>query len=182
LGNVKCTSFLSLKQYWPSLGPDTESRFIQSLPPALAEVYSNLTPGKMLPIETTVAMNEVFGRFLFPQDPESEQLVKLGVLLANLDLNGIYKLLLKITSVPYAIQQSAVLWQTFHDQGETFIEQPDKNHLFYLIFDYPTMPLKYRIFLSGWIKGLLEICGAKNISITLIGHQAPHVTFDIHWT
>ncbi len=170
-----------MQGYWGTLGPDAENRFVKTLPPYLAQVYTHLEPGKRLSIEDTTALISSMAPFVFPEGNESEQLNRLGGLMARLDMNGFYKLLLKIVSVQYAIQQATEFWHTYHDQGETYVEQVSKNHAHLLVFDYATMPMKYRVFLGGWVKGLLEHCGAKNLKVTLLPDPKPHVTYDIVW-
>jgi hypothetical protein len=180
MANVKCTSFLSLKHYWNTLGPDTEKKFIETLSPELADLYRRLVPDQWLSLAQTVALAEAAAEFLFPEHADTQRICKLGVLAAKLDLNGLEKLLLKVASVPYAIQQATVIWHTYHDQGEPFVEKPGKKHLRFLIFDYPALLPAYRVLVAGWIKGLLEICGAKNPSVTLL-QTTPHIAYDIHW-
>jgi hypothetical protein len=180
MGNVKCTSFINLKNHWRSLGPGTEEKLLETLSPELQDLHRNLAPDQWCSIERSLEMDEALGKFLFPQETETVRLCKLGSLMANLDMDGLTKLILKFTNVPYAVQQATVIWHTYHDQGETFVEQPGKNHLRFLIFDYPAMPSKYRFLLAGWIRGLLEICGAKHPVVTL-QQSTPHIAYDIHW-
>jgi hypothetical protein len=180
MGNVKCTSFLSIKNYWNSRSTDTEKEFLEGVTPELRETYRALAPEQWLSVEQTLVLEEAMAKFLFPEETETVGLCKLGALMARLDLNGLTKLLLKIASVPYAVQQATIIWHNYHDRGETFVEQPGKTHLRFLIFDYPTLPPKYRILVGGWIQGLLELCGAKNPAVTL-QPATPHIAYDIHW-
>ncbi len=182
MGTVKCTSFNGIKQHFKTLASGTEDRFIQTLPHDLAEIYRTLIPVKRLPIEITAMLNEAIAKFLFPTLASAQQLFQLGTLMAKLDMNGLYKILLKVATVSYAVQQSAVFWKTFHDQGVTRVEELGPKHLRYTISEYPGMPIHYQLFLSGWIHGLLELCGAKTIAISLAPPTGVDVVYDIHWS
>jgi hypothetical protein len=180
MGNAKCTSFISIKNYWGNQGPDTEKKFMETLSPELLDMYRRLAPNQWFSITQTLDLEEAMAKFIFPEEPEATNLCKLGSFMAKLDLNGLTKLLLKVTSVAYAVQQATVIWHSYHDQGEPFVQQHGKNHLRFLVFDYPDLPPRYSMVLAGWIQGLLEICGAKHTKVTL--RQAiPHIAFDIRW-
>jgi len=182
MGTVKCSSFTGIKHHLAGLGAGVEGKFIASLPHDLAEHYRKIMPVSRLPIEIAIALDLAIAQFLFPQDNEARQLHALGILMAQLDLNGFYKILLKVTTVPYAIEQSAVLWKTYHDEGQTRVEEPGKKNLRYIISNYPNIPGNYLTFLGGYIQGVMELCGAKTISVDLQPVANHEHVYDVRWT
>lgn len=180
MGTVKCTSFEGIKRYLQRQGGGAEKSFIRSLPADMAQIYPTLLPINRLPIDTIQAMIQHMADFLFSGKNESERLINIGVLMATQDMNGIYKFLLRFTTIAYAMQKSAMLWKTFHDQGDSRVEEISKTHVRYIISGYAEMPKNYRTFLSGYILGLLNLCGAKNATVVLAPHET-EVVYDIHW-
>lgn len=169
--NVKGVSILSTKEFVRvRFGEEGYQKWIDSLPQAsrnvvqdniLASVWYPMEEGILIP---TKVLCDVFyeGRYQGAEE--------MGAYSADKSLHGIYRVFVKVASPSTLIKKAAQLFQTYYSPSNIQTEQVEKNH--YIVkfseFDPPSPYIEYRV--MGWIIKALEICGAKNIHMSVKHH------------
>ena len=91
---------------------------------------------------------------------------RFGEINAEHDLKGVYKLFLRVSSVPFVIKQTARMWNTYHDTGEAFVLKGENaKEASLVIKNYPDLPKPIRESSAGYIVGALRLTGAKNVQV-----------------
>lgn len=126
------------------------------------ETLRQVTASGWFPIEHAT---EIFTRaapLLFPNAPSP--LRELGRGLAQDNLGGVYRHLVRILSISLLLKQTAVLWRLYHNAGRATSSSQEKSATLEL-FDYPEFPERFRECMCGWIAGAIELCGGTNARV-----------------
>lgn len=86
---------------------------------------------------------------------------------AEVGLKGIYSFFIKIISPEFLISRASNIMTTYWRPCEIKAEKTGENIVFLNItkFDSPNNLMEQRI--GGWIEKALELCGCKNLNITI---------------
>lgn len=164
MADTKGTTLVFLKQAIARKGGDLERRFLNGLSPDEVKLYTTVMPVSWLPIEPVTRMLKAGAETLYPGDRQG--LRKIGHDLAQDNLTGLYKVLIKMTTVPFLMAQIAKLWETYHKQGRARIERTGEgNQATMIVEDYPDLPADFRELLCGYVVGAMELTGARNVRI-----------------
>ncbi len=93
----------------------------------------------------------------------------LGYSQAMDNLGGIYRIILGVVTPEFAISQSARLWKTYFDTGETSItskptEVPGEQDVTFIVKKYPQLPRPFLDIVEGFIHGVVEFTHAKFVN------------------
>jgi hypothetical protein len=164
LADVKGTTLVYLQQEFKRKGEAAEKKFLSRISPDEAKLYQSALPIAWFPLEPVTRILAAGAEVLFPGDAQG--LRKLGHGMAQDNLTGIYKILIKLTTVPFLIAQVAKLWGTYHKQGRAYvIREGEAKRAVLVVEDYPEMPAKFRELNSGYIIGALELTNAKKVTV-----------------
>ncbi len=146
-------------------GEAVESAFLERLSPEVVETYQSCLAISWVSIRHADPILGIASEILYPNDPEG--IIRLGRDLATDNLNGIYRVLLRFTTVPFVMKQSARLWGTYHRKGEPRIaKDPEANRGTFMVEGYPEFPLYLRDSAYGFMWRTLQLTGARNIQGT----------------
>ncbi len=161
-------------------GRDLEPELLKQLSEADRQEYRSLLPVSWISPELGGRLLEAFGPVLFPTavDPVFE----IGRGQARNDMTGIYRILLKVATVPMVINRAATLFGTYHKTGKASLEHVDgeKRGAFF-INEYPDLSDGIRRTVGGYIMGLLELTGVKEIKVHLNDSNPNAWRWDISW-
>jgi hypothetical protein len=144
----------------------------QKLSPSDTETFHSATTMSWVPAETAVRIFAAAAELLYPGDPRG--VFELNRLMAKDNMSGIYRILLRVVSVPVLMARAAKLWSTYHSRGRGRAEgDPEDRAGTFIVEDYPECPLGLLPFIAGFLQGVLEMAGAKNINVA-IDSSNPH--------
>ncbi len=168
---VKGVSIISTKEFVISkFGQEGYQKWLNALPQESAKLMeetilaSTWYPLDIGMLEPTKKVCDVFYEGSFQGAEE------MGAYSADKSLHGIYRVFVKAASPNTLLKRAAQLFQSYYSPSNIEIENVSKNH--YIIrfseFDPPSPFIEYRVI--GWIIKALEICGAKNIRMSVKKH------------
>ncbi|MCD4814735.1 hypothetical protein K8S19_13715 [bacterium] len=167
MADAKGTGVVFLKNKLKANNTDEEVVFISKLPEKIKNIYFKTLSISWIPVEYLAVMMETTAEIVYPDDQEA--LFKLGQDEASDNLNGVYKVMLKMTTVPFLVRQTAKLWRHYHAAGEAsaaFDKNSDKQG-YMMVRGYPEFPASMREVVRGYISGALALTRARNISVVL---------------
>jgi len=164
MAKCKGTNIVFLRKVLGAAGTAAESQFLEKLTPAEAESYRTALPVSWLAAETTTRLFEAAAEVLHPGDAQGIR--RLGRELARDNLKGIYRALLRMTTISFVVGLSARLWGMYHDQGKASAwRDPERNRVVVTVTDYPELPKKFLDEIAGYIFGVAEFTGVKNLKV-----------------
>ena len=132
------------------LSADTRTTFLQA------------TAGGWYPIEQATEIFTKASPLLFPG--AANPLREFGRALAQDNLGGVYRHIVRLVSVPFLIKQTMVFWRLYHNAGRATCSSEARSALVEL-YDYADCPERFRECLCGWIAGAVEVCGGTNARV-----------------
>lgn len=145
-------------------GEAAEAELLSKLAPDEIEIFQNTLPLTWISPVKAGRILEISSQILYPDHPHPNR--ELGRTTAIDNLTGIYRILLRIATVPMVIQKTAKLWTTYHKKGNASASrEPGKNIGYLVVSDYPDLPAEIRENIIGYVGGVLSLTGAKNIEV-----------------
>jgi uncharacterized protein (TIGR02265 family) len=166
MGKSKGSDIVCMRKCLKNAGEKTEQRFLDQLTPNEVELYKKLLTSMWIPVETATKFLCLGSMALFPQETESQALFKLGILQAQEDINGIYRVFFKVLSVKSLIKKMPMLWRAYNDTGSNVVKVISKKHVVFTLTDYSDYPIAQFDNICGYIHACMEMVNAKNIKIT----------------
>ncbi len=154
-------SFRSLLRQKP---PGTEARFLDSLPPALRQLYLETSPVTWNPVEAQAQLYELGAAFLFSGTPEP--VVELLRVLARTSYSSLYKVFLRIPTVKFVAERAARVWGNYYDTGSASVENATKTSFDFVVKEFPDLPRALREATTGHILAILDLTGTREAKVT----------------
>jgi hypothetical protein len=163
MGNFKGTGIVYVKSLVRSTSAEKEKALLSMLNSDERKAYETVLAVSRISIDAASNILKAAADVLYPGDPSG--LRTIGYKMAHNDLSGIYKILLPILSVEMAMNQSGKLWSQYHDEGRAWADKiNEKTHVFN-VADYPNLPEYFREMLAGYVKGVIERTGEKDVQV-----------------
>lgn len=107
----------------------------------------------------------------------------LGRDVAQEHLPTVYKILIRVASVHFVLEQAARIFKTYNSTGDAHVERrPDvKNAADLVICNYPDMNASLRESGAGFIIGTFELVGAKDVRVVIDDADPQRWVFHITW-
>lgn len=158
----RCVWFI--RKLIQSNGKAVEDAFLAKFTPEEVKQYHTIMPVIWVSEAFATKIGVSAGEILCPGDPHGTR--KMGRLLALDDFKGIYKILFSIATIPFVIQQSPIVWKTYHEIGRVETRKEENaNKVYFLVKDYPDMLEGWRELLCGYIQGIVEQTGGRNVKV-----------------
>ncbi|MFA5116532.1 MAG: DUF2378 family protein [Candidatus Omnitrophota bacterium] len=110
-------------------------------------------------INFSVAADKIFGA------GDYEICRQIGYFEAGDTFTGLYKIFLDMANPHFVISRAGLAWKMVHDAGELKIEQAGDKYVKGTITGFPDYHKSFCVDLAGYFTKVLELCGAKNVSI-----------------
>jgi len=169
MGKIKAIVIVRLRQQvFPSQAKDVEAKYLEALAPDERAFYQSALPSTRIPLAQAMVMICKAAEILYPGRGDAA-LRELGRMQAHADMTGLYKVLMRVVTVAYAVKQAAALWRQYHDQGEARVEQDPAvpGAAAFVVTGYPEAPRSFTFYNAGYIAGVLELTGATNVDVSV---------------
>ena len=163
----KGTNIVHIRTHLRDVGQAQEELFRSKLNPDDLLIYKQAMAVLWYPMDAVVRIFTEAVKVLYPQDKKPFH--ALGYSQAMDNLGGIYRIILSVVTPEFAISQSARLWKTYFDTGETSIaskptEIPGEQDVTFIVKKYPQLPKPFLDIVEGFIHGVVEFTHAKFVS------------------
>jgi hypothetical protein len=166
MAKTKGTGINWLRDLIESRGTQAEQAMSKALSAEDHLAYRSAMPVAWVPEDTATRIYLAAGNILFAGKPDVR--IEVGRGMAKSNLTGIYKLFLPLVTIPFLMKQSSRLWRTYHDTGETSVEEvKGEKRIIFTVSEFPELPADMRQVLRGYILGLAEMVDVRNTSVVL---------------
>jgi hypothetical protein len=177
---TKATGFEFLKKKMREQGLQFETDFLAKLSADEVDLYWKALPISWVDLNNLSHVFEIAAAMLFPNHPRP--LIEFGREEAQHAMTGLYKVLLRLATVPMIVQKTAVLWKVYYESGQARAEfPPDKKQASLIVTNYPELPYNNRTIVLGYTLGLLDLTGAKNIRYDEDYHDPLAWRWNFYW-
>lgn len=175
------TGLLSVKKMILRQRPDLQETFLAKLGPEERQLYEAVLATEWLPIKVVATLFYKAAGALYPGNLRG--LEELGRQQALDNLQGIYRPMLRVLTINFAIQQVAKLWRGYFDEGEAAAWQEEGQKRAVMSVDnFPGLPEGNRRVISGYIQGVVELCGARNVVVQHDQSRAEKWVWTVTWS
>jgi hypothetical protein len=180
MAQVKAATLIYLRTHLRERGNGAEEAVLAKLPPGDVMQYKTALAMSWIPMEMAARLYPAGVAVLFPSD--SEGLKKLGAAVAKDNFTTVYKVLLRLATIPFLIDQTARVWRTYHQQGTPRVERvPDANRAVLHVEGYPDLLPPVADVMSGYIMGLAELSGARNPRVEVESQGGGRFRWTVAW-
>jgi hypothetical protein len=161
-------------------GRQAEKIFIASLNETEFHYYHTGLSINWLPLEISALLHQKAAPVLYPGDPHG--LRHIGHAQAQDNLRGIFRPLLKIMSVSFAMRQIDKIWRANCKQGRIRVEVSlDKGEAVMSMEAYPSLPSVMLDVIAGYTQSGLELVGAKEVRVEPARSNPEQWKWLIYW-
>jgi hypothetical protein len=176
----KATGMDFLRKKLRKNGNGAEEALLAELTADEADLYANALAVSWIDVAKAARVYDVAARAIYPKS--AEPLVDLGRDMARADLTGIYKVLLRVATIPMVVERTARLWSTYHRRGTArIVREGDAKRADLVIDGYPDLPEAIRVNISGYVQGVLDLTGSKNPQVSHIGGSPDAWRWHVTW-
>ncbi len=167
----KGNSIFTLRKLFKTKGEPFFQAFLGRLSPEAKKDFLSAISVTWVDIEIYAEIIEKAAPLIYPND--SKCLEKLGTYLVKEHLPKLYKIFFPVFSLKFVITKSTRIWPHYYDTGASHIENfavkegGQGYRLTMVVTGFPELPKVLRKLVSGWIYGMMEICGETNFIIKL---------------
>jgi hypothetical protein len=179
MANLKGSSIKAIEKLFKNQ-PLPYEQFLASLSPEELKTYKHSMPITWVPADLAASISSKAADLLYPGDPR--RLVKLGRDRAVVHITGLYKMVFRILDSGTLLNNAASVWPTLHDTGKASIEKgEDARHAAFCVSGYPELLGPFKPMVEGFILGVLESAGKKNIQVVLDGRNPDLWKWMVSW-
>lgn len=164
---VKGTAVRTIPEFIKARHPEAYQTWFDNLPDKSKAIFSGLIPApNWYPVDDAIIVpTSMMSRQLYGGDRDGAW--QCGRYSAEMALNGIYKLYVKMSSPGHIIERAGRIVQAYYQpSGIQVVERKPKSVVLHLTkFPKPHKVIDYRF--CGWMEKALEISGCHNISTNI---------------
>ncbi len=179
MARTKGTNVVSVRRLLQ--GAAAEEPVLAQLRPEELELYRETLAVGWVSDTFIARLFAVAAPALYPREPKPIR--QLGRTIAQDNLTGIYRVMLRVVSIPFAIERAGSRWRTYNDTGEATITRfGDENRALMTISGYELFPEECLEETAGYIEGVALLCGAKVADARPSRPTADSFAFEVFWT
>lgn len=178
---VKAAGLIIVRKLFAEAGPKAERRFLDSLESTDMAYYRLAVATQWIPVELAARVYRRAAEQLSPGDPAAG-LQRIGRRMAEDNLRGVYRVVVKFLTVPYVVGRAGVLWRTYHNRGRARAEQrPQERTVDFFVEEYPDLPEPIRELLIGYLAALAAMTSAGQPRVTRLDDDPGCWRWTIRW-
>jgi hypothetical protein len=163
------------------MGPDVAKKARAGLDADTVRLFDTCLPMTWVNVLAADRILQGVALAAHPGNPEGTFL--LGRRLARDTMSTVYKVLLSVTTIPFAVKQTARLWGTFHRRGTAVtVREGDAKEATMVVSGYPEFPEVVRQNVAGFVTGILDLTGAANPHVQHDGSNPEAWRFEARWS
>jgi hypothetical protein len=170
---------VALRRIFKERGAGMERAFLAGLEPDLLELYRGSLAFVWNDVDRQTAVYRAAAQVLYPDDPEG--LKRLGWEMARRSYSGVYKILLRLPSTRFVMDQAAKLWTTYFERGQAAVEDAGRGHATFVLRNYPELAADMRQIVRGNITAAAETTGARNVRVRHVETDPQAWKWVIQW-
>ena len=177
---TKGTNIVVLRDLIKERGPESLERFLAKLTPEEVAIFQTAIPSSWVSITGATHLFQAAAEILHPGDPKG--IYKLGIAVAHASLAGLYGSILRFTSIAHALSLSSVVWRIYHNHGRgSSLHEKGTRTSVSLVEDYPQIPVPFLQVIAGFIHGVGEVAGGKNLKVEVSTANPNRWEFHARW-
>ncbi len=177
---IKATNLLALKKLLQKNDETSEQTVLSKLSPKGADTYNSVIATSWIPSDDEKEIMAEGAKHLFPDDPD--RMILLGRALAESTMTGIYRIFIKIPTISFIIKRVASIWNTFYKKGKARVIDVQSNSLTMQVTELLDIEDYQTEITCGYIHELLELTGAKNVSVKFDGTDRNDLKWYVSWS
>jgi hypothetical protein len=164
MGKYKGIGIVFLRTLLQKAGPKAEAAFMEKINADDTRIYQKAITSGWYSFDAAMRLFTAGSEILYPKDPHP--ISAFGYDLAKSNINGLYKVILFFTDMPYVMEKSSQLYRLYCDKGTAKSEKmSDQNIIIFSIAEYPEIPQAFLVHMCGYIQAVTEFTGAKNVKV-----------------
>jgi len=160
---IKAATISFIKTRMHALANGSEERLLARLQPAARTSYVGAMPISWVPMNHADSIYAAAAEILYPG--VAHPIRELGRDAGRASFSSIYRVLLRVLSVPYIMEQAAKLWHTLHTHGDITAEKVEPNCVLVTVSNHPSMGEAVRESAAGQFAVLVELTGARDVQV-----------------
>lgn len=164
---IKGTAVKTIPEFVKENYSPRYAEWIKSLPEPCREIALNVKSSAWYPLDQGgIELTQKVGLLFFDGDVKKGAW-ELGKYSADVALNGIYKLYVKVSSPGHIIARASRVFSAYYKPSKMQVAEHRAKSvkLIMTAFDQPNDLIEYRI--AGWIDRALEISGCENVTVDI---------------
>lgn len=165
---IKGVAITATKDFIVStFGEDGFNKWLDSLSPEARKVYKgSILPAQWYPLTSIGSIpRQKMCDLFYEGDPKG--CIELGRYSADYSLKGIYKLLVRMTTIDYLTKKVAKATSLYYRPSKYVVWEHNPKDVTIRITEFPEPHKAMEYNNLGFLQGALEICGYKNVSTKL---------------
>lgn len=182
---IKGSAVKSIKDFVEANYPERYNEWKESLPEDSKKIFSRpIYATNWYPLEYgAIIPSELIGTILYNSAEKGAW--ESGRYSAEIALNGIYKVFVKVLNPKYLIQRASKILPTYYKPSKMEVIDQKENSVTLHITEFkePNFIIENRI--AGWIERALEITKCKDLKISITKSMSKGDTcteYSIHWS
>jgi hypothetical protein len=165
MNKATASNLLFIREEFKRKDKELEKSFLAKLNLEEKTTYTSALAFDWIPVTILASLWEKASQLLYPNDTKSS-LRKLGAETMRCHLKGVYRVAMHITGIPFVIERSASVWETYHDTGTAKCEKREnKKELAFIVSNYPNLPEALKETVAGSTEAIIEAGGGKSATV-----------------
>jgi len=181
---IKGTAVKSIPEYVKQKHPDDFLNWVKALSPKSQEIMSVAHTNEWYSLkDAAIDPSKKVGEMFFNNDIKKGAW-ELGRFSAEMALNGIYKIYVKLSSPSHIVTRGSRVFAAYYAPSKMDVVKIRENLVKLTMTDFnpPSDVIEYRI--AGWMERALEISGCKSVDIKIVKSLTkgdPNTIFECSW-
>ncbi len=181
MAKVKGSVFGPRLEYVKKRGtPDQETKILERLSPEFKEDMRRLfMTHQWYPFEYYIELNQAIVSVMGKGNIEF--LREVGYFSADHALNSFYKFFFKAGSPEFIIKVATSAWNQYFQNGSLSVDVHEQKRLTMKFEKLEILAKEHFVSTAGWVQRVLELSGAKGVTINIGKFEPSLVTLEVSW-
>lgn len=153
---IKGVGVKNLQDYIKENFPEKYNEWVDKLPPKSKKIFSGVIfLNEWFEMQDSVLEPSKIASQMFYDGDYDKFLYTTGQYNGYKNLNGVYKLFIKIASVEYVLKKASLVFKTYYSKGSINVEFADNIEI--SLYGFDKGEEKWFVNISGWIDSLYKL-------------------------
>ncbi len=166
--NIKGTGVKSVDEFVKNKFSDNYQEWLSLLPEASKIIYTNpIYVTNWYSIQDAIVTPVQLISSLFYDNNVEKAAIESGRHSAEMALNGIYKIFIKVASPNFIINRTSIIAASYFSSCEIIVIESFTKSARFQIIKFPGIDKIVELRIKGWVEKALEMTGAKKVNINI---------------